>query len=238
MIEGLTQGVRYGSSSHRLYFRLQLEGADVDPDSGQTPQVTLYNPSGTEIAAASDLTQVASKDPIWYKDVDASDTGVFEKGYNYRAAVSFVVDSETHEDHVLLDVVLWPFNDPLVSSEEIDEQHPEWVGLRPKGWRNWQKPIEQSHVELSRDLRAMRDTKGDPIYPNRIIDRGQLRLVEIAYVERVIADKLRMADETKAYYRQRAIEAFSNFNLFYVDADDDLVPDEDEERSAGPTFIR
>jgi|GEM_PF-3076017 len=205
------------------------------------PTITIYDTAGTAILDATDLTQSGTDgtSPIWYYDLDASDTTAFDKGYGYRAHIQWYDFTDTSlliEDHLLLDVCVWPFNEPLVTTEEIDTMHPNWAGKKPGSWTDWTEAIERAHLALARELREMRDNKEEHIYPNRILDRGQLRQVEIAYVEREIALAIRLRDEEKNEYLEKAANAMPT--ELWIDRDDDLTPDDDEEGTAGITFIR
>ncbi len=234
-IDGFRQGVRYGSSKEHLWFRLKLDGEDViSPDS--TPTAQFHDQSGIAIGSAVDLVRDASSG-WWYYDLDASGTGTWEKGYGYRAELAFIVSEITHYDHIWLDVVMWPFNEPLVSSEELGEEYPAWAASMPAGWSDWTKAILAAHLELAKDLRGLRDNRGVLVYPHRILDRGQLRLVELAYVEEHVVTKVIIStDDERTAARAKKGGAYRRLGTIWIDRDDDLVVDTDEEASLGITF--
>lgn len=237
MIEGLTQGIRYSQDDQRLYFPLRYQGREARPDVGTDPTVVIYDPAGAEVKASTNLTELPGTH-WWYVEIDASATDTWELGFNYRAQVDFIVETVPVQDNFLVDVVMWPFNEPLVTTEEIDRMHPAWIGKRPSDWQDWTEAIEMAHLRLSKDLRNLRDGNGNYIYPNRILDRGDVRMIAIAYTKAQIAESIRMKEETIERYDMKAVAAFENFNkLLMIEGDDSMVPDEDTILT-GPTFNR
>jgi len=234
MIEGLIQGVKYNTAVTRIYFHLRHDGEDVTTVDDASATVTVYDTNGDAILEDEALTQVGST-AIFYVDIDSTDTDAWEKAYGYVAKVEWEVSETAYEDRFLLDCVAWPFNESLVTTEEIDDMHPEWKGKKPGDWTDWTQAIEIAHKRVARELRQMRDSEGDPIYANRILDRGQIRETEIAYVEAVIASRIRITDEEKAGYLEAAKYAMPT--LIYLDKDDDLVKDEDEEMAIAITLV-
>lgn len=235
MIEGLIQGIKYEESVNRIWFHFRKDGADVVTVDAGTAKCVIYDPSGDVALAATALTQVGST-AIFYIDVDASDTDVYQLGYNYICHYYWEASGLESEDRVFLDVVKWPFNQPLVSSEEIDEMKPAWAGKKPGGWSTWKVAIEEGHKNLATDLREMRDNKNRPIYPNMILDRSQLRRVEIAYVYKEIAlSGIRMTEKERNTYIDGADMAIPS--LLLVDQDDDLVADTDDEIITSITLV-
>jgi len=228
MMEGLVQGVRYGSSSERMYFRLPYEGAYATASG--TPTVAIYNPSGTVVLAATNLTTTAA--PIYTYDLNASATATYPLGVDYRAQLSWThaVTSKTILTQVFFDVVKQPFNNPVIGTTDVDEVHPTWAGKRPTGWTDWSIPIQWAHVRVVSELRQRRTDLGKPLYPHQIIDTSQLFLAEMAYTEREIARNLRLSDEERGEIFARAENALNL--IVYHDYDDDLVKEEDEEESS------
>ena len=194
MIEGLIQGIKYGSDSHRLFFHLRHEGSDVTSVDVGTAKVAIYDPAGTAILTATAMTQVGET-AVFYYDLDASATSTFAIGFGYRCLLTWEVDSIAYEDNIYVDVVKWPFNEPLVTSEEIDTMRPGWKGKKPGAWSDWTEAIHNAHVALQHELRKMQDNMGLPVYAHRLLDRTQLRKVEIDYVYKEIATNIRMDED-------------------------------------------
>jgi len=232
MIEGLRQAVLYGSSAHRLWFRMRRDGAEVtNPDS--TPTITIYDTDGeTVLKAATALTQSGSTS-LFYYDLDASDTDAYPKAVDYRAKITLVYNSYTTYDQVFFDVAAFPIDEPLVTSAEIDERKPRWT--KPAGASTWAQQIEDAHLRLYNDLRQLYDDKGKPVYPYRLIDRKQLYHVALAYTYRECASIVRMSDQERDELIGRAEVAMPA--LLTLDRDDDLVKDSDEEAALGPTLV-
>ncbi len=227
MIEGLIQGVKYGSSSARLSFHLRTESKDATPSD--TPTVTIYNPSGTEVLAAASLTQVGST-AVWYYDIDASDTATFPIGMGYRCLVSFT-ETLARESWHTIDIVRSPWNEPLVTTEEIDDYKPGWKGKKPGAWTDWTTAIERAHVTMCNELRQLRDDKGEPIYPARVFYRENIREAAIKYVYAEIAKSgMAIEDRDRRGYIEDAQDAIPT--LMTVDRNDDNIDDGDSEEAA------
>lgn len=243
-ISGLIQGVRYGGDAERLWVRLIDDGIDATIDAETRVSCNIYDPSGNVLLSDEDMTQEAEDSPWWYYDLDASDSNSFAKAYNYRIEVVFYVDDLVKVDHHLFDVVPWPFNEPLLSGEEVDELHPAWAAARPSGVTTWQVPIREAHKELANDVRAMVDNRGTKVYPNRVIDRSLLREVELAYVERyIVTNTIRADAKTREFHAARALAVFKSLNELFIDVDDDLVQGDGESTFGttvytGPRFVR
>jgi hypothetical protein len=227
MIEGLIQGVKYGSAAARLSFHLRTEAVDATPTG--TPTVTIYNPSGTLVLAAASLTQVGTT-AVWYYDLDASAIATFPIAMNYRCKISFI-ETVAREDWQTIDVVKWPWNEPLVTTEEIDDYKPGWKGKKPGAWTNWVTAIERAHVAMCNELRQLRDDRGLPIYPARVFYRANIREAAIAYVYAEIARSgMAIEDRERNGYLDAAQGAIPT--LLTVDRNDDNIDDGDEEEAA------
>jgi len=233
-IDGLVQGLEYESAAQRLWVSI-IQDAAVPTVVG-TPTVTLYNAAGTVIGAARNLTQDAAT-KWWYVDIDISDTDDFALGYGYRGKLSFVVGTTTYIDHVFFDVVMWPFNEPLIATTDIDTRNPSWAASRTAGWSDWTEAIKAAHAELMGDIRQLTDSQGHAIYPNRVLDRAQLVLIEFGYTESYISKRIvRTRAEDKAVFSANKREAFRRFTNLINDTNDDLVQDADESVMTGPSF--
>jgi len=235
MIEHFRQAIRYGSALERIWVKLVAAGADVTAPTG-TPTIQYYDPDGTAIGTAVNLTQSGST-AWYYHDLNAATTATWALGLGYRAKITFVSATLTQVQHIYLDVVMWPINEPLITGAEIDTLHPSWADERHEDVTSWVAAIYQAHRELLRDLRQIKDSRGNPIYVNRVLDRGQLYEIERAYVEDIIAHRYvgETPDEMKRYAAARA-RLFNDVNNLIVDYDDDLTEDDGEEVSLAITF--
>ena len=236
MIEGMRQAVEYGSSGWRLYVRLRHEGSDLpqaDMDA-TNPTISINDPDGNELVSETNLTQDVGA--VWYYDVDVSDTGAWAKGLDYRAKITYAVDSGAREFHeyVYFDVAAYPFNNPLVTSEEIATRRPGWD--LPGDWTDWSEAIEEGHADLTTDLLNLRDNYGERIYPFRVIDRQQLRKAAWYYCLRACARIIRLSDQEM----QDIMEHASNVlpTLIHLDRDDELDKESSEEASQSVMLIR
>lgn len=237
-IVGIVQGIMYGGDTERIWFRCTEAGADVTAiKTSEKVHLTIYNPSGDVVLASTNMTQSGST-AWWYYDLDASATTTWEVGYGYRAQLDWINSSSIDQRrNMWLDVVADPFNDPLISSTQFDEEHPSWAAARHSSWTDWTRPILIAHTELARDLRSLKDSAGNPVYASRVLDRAVLERVEMAYAERAAIMHGMRADETmRKEYAARAVAAFQNLSEMYLDNDDDLVADEDEATMVGTTF--
>jgi len=235
MIEGIIQGIKYGSSSHRVYARLRADGADGSADAETNVTITIENPEGTVVKSAVNMTQVGST-AVYYYDLDVSTTATWALGYGYQAHIQWTQSSLAREDYIYLDVVRWPFNDPLWTTQEIDAMRPAWAGKKPGSWTTWTEAIEQAHAKFHADLRERRDDKGEPIYPHRILVREQVRQAQLAYILREIAlAGVRLQTDDRQFYIDAANGAIPT--LITLDRDDDLIDGgADEEAAQATTF--
>jgi hypothetical protein len=199
------------------------------------PSVTIFNPAGDQVLAITELTKV-SGNQWWYVDVDATGTTVWDIGFNYRAQIDFYVGAVPVQDNVMVDVIMWPFNETLITTEEIDRLHPAWSGKRPNDWQDWTEAIEMAHLKVARDLRNLQDSHGSYVYPSQILDRSQVRMIALAYTEEQIAESIRMRDEVVTKFNERSVNALENFNRFLMDVDDDMIADDNAGTLTGPTF--
>jgi hypothetical protein len=202
--------------------------------NGLTPTVTIYDPEGTEILAETDLTQDSGA--VYYVDIDASATATWDKGVDYKAKIKYGIGGSTRlfYDYVFFDVAQYPFNRPLVSSEEITAMRPGWD--LPEGWTDWTQAIEEGHADLTTELLNLRDNQGDRIYPFRAIDRNQLRKAALWYCFRAAARVIRLTETEHNEILDMAASVMPT--LIHLDRDDQLDKDDDEEAAQAITFVR
>jgi hypothetical protein len=205
-----------------------------DVTSATAHTATFYDPNGDVLVEDEALSQDGTTG-WWECDLDISS---WDLGMNYRAQLDFTVDTVDYQDHRYFDVVKWPSNEPLLTTEELETEHPTWTQVRPVDWSDWTTAIKIAHRRLTHTLRGMRDNRGEMLRPALILDRAQMRELEMRFVESVIAEESRFPREEIEYRREQAVNALANFANFWVDRNDDLVADADDEAATGPSFVR
>lgn len=231
-VEGLYREFQYNAAAAANFFTYytRFRGLLETPDAA--PTYEIFNPAGTSIATGT----MSGASSTYLFSQATTDTAVWTKGYNYRLEVSWAKSSTNVVDNIFVDVVGWPYRHPLISGEELDVLHPTWAARRPSSWTDWQNPIVAGMIKLHTDLRQMKGSDGEYLYPSRIIDRAQLKLTELSYIEREIAGELRMSKEEKDRIFANARDAIPEF--LFIDIDDDLVIDDDEDLATGITLVR
>jgi len=239
-IEGFPQMLKYGDSAQRLWCHLIKGGVGSDPKGGTTPQVTVYDVNGDSLLAATNLTQSGSTD-WWYKDLDLS-TLAWDKGLDYRSKTTWTTDDDlSNVINSRFDVVTDAFNEPLISTDDVDLLRPAWSGIMPTGWSDWSEAIKAAHRELMWKLRRMR-VENVLVRPHLLLNRDQLYEVEMAFALRNIVDGIARLEEERVRYNEEALAAWASYmqGPFAYDSDDDQVVDYDEEDTpfSGPMFNR
>lgn len=224
-IDGMRQSVLYGSSSETLYFHLRSLGADLALGESDECNVWIYSTGGDLLLSNQAMTDDGSG--WFYIEVDASQ---WILGSGYRAKIVATVDSKNYTFQEYFDVAAYPINEPLISSTELDKIHPEWQHIRSTSASGWTDAIYHSHAELCNDISRLRDKEGELIYPYRMIDHNQLRWAELLYLEHHCVENLiRAPQEERQFYRERKAVAFNELASIFIDDDDNLMLDEDEE---------
>lgn len=228
-VSGLVQGVRYSGTSQRLWHRLIADGVESVVKTAEKAKITIYDPSGDSVLAASDMTQSGSTH-WWYYDLNASDTDAYDYGYDYLMLVTWNDDgSLARRSEARFDVVPEPCNDPLIASEEIDDMHPAWAGARHGSWTDWTPAIFQAHIDLHRFMRDMRDNEGQKVYLTRVIDRYHLREAEMALARMwCLKGGMQCSPEAITAAETEAQSALNKLGSMYLDTDDDRAADEKE----------
>lgn len=238
MIEHFPQAIEV-ATNQRLWYKLTLDGNESAIKSGTNVELSTWDYSGN--ALLSSVTMTRSGATAWYYyDVDASS---YTKGMYYRAVVEWT--DETYElprtESFLFDVVREAWNNPLITSEEIDNLFPAWKGVRPGAWTDWSAPIKAAHRDLMWSLRSI-EQNGELLRPYLILDRGKLYACELAvtlYNITAACSKLEALREERGAQAQAAMTAATSGPYIY-DKDNDTLVDADEEETvlSGSMFTR
>ena len=156
-----------------------------------------------------------------YYDLDTSSATNYEAGENYRADVVFNIAARVNWGRFFFDCVMHPFGDPLVTTEHIDELHPDWKREHPSGSDGtWVQAIEAAHVELARRIRAMGKRA------RCIIKREELFPYERALAEAFAAERIiGMPPTERKFYRDRAENLWAARGEFAYEDDDTAAID-------------
>ena len=231
-IEGLNQQLQYGMSTERLWYKLIHEGRLVT--STTTITLQIWTPDGdTKLLSSASMTLDANG--MYYKTLDLSDTDSWDDDTDYIAQVDYTISSVKIRKNFYFDVVLHPFNDPLVTSEYIDEIHPDWKRMHPSGASGtWTQAIETAHAELSRRARA-----AGAMLSSVPKMATELFPYAVAFTEAEIAKRLtRMTAEDRSFYIQAAENLWKSRGEMSFDSDDDAEIDEDPRTLAQPRKTR
>lgn len=239
-IEGFPQALEYNTTGQRLWAHLIKGGANSTPKTATTPTITIYQPNGASLLAATDLTQSGST-AWWYKDLNLSSLA-WAKGLDYRALTTWTTsDDLTNHINTRFDVVTSAFNEPLVASGDVDLMRPAWAGIRPSGWTDWSEPIKAAHRELMWSLRRV-TVERIPVRPAMLLNRDELYELEMTLTLRNCADAISRLEEERKKYNENANFAMAGYlsGPFAYDSNDDQVIDENEAQTpiASTVFSR
>lgn len=208
-LTGATSGARaiikaiYSSSDEGVLLLENIDGVFVDDEN-----ISDNGPNAGAATAASD---------IWTgRYVYELDASAISGAEGVTAAVEWQDDAGTvRTDYFLVDAVRHPY-DPLITSRDIDEAHPDWLAMRQPTWGSWWPAIQDGHAELSRRISAQGRRAA------LIIDREKLRPVELAFVEKAIAIRsTRMTAQERDYWAKRAESEYAAMGALEYDEDDD-----------------
>jgi hypothetical protein len=175
--------------------------------------------SSTTIGQANGTAHTA----VAYYDLDASATSTYTAGEDYYFTVSYDIGSRSFLQYEYFDIVLYPFDDPLVTSELIDDLHPDWLRSHPDGTSGtWDKWIERAHVEIARRIRAAGKRA------RCIIKRAELQPYELAEAEALIAEALRFDEQERMRWRKKADSLWYSKGEFAYEDDDDADIEADD----------
>jgi len=167
---------------------------------------------------------VALKGAAYYYDVDASSTSSWDLGENYPVTIAQTIDSVDYAPEFFIDVVRYPFDQPLVTSDYIDDLHPDWRSLHPESEdADWTIAINAAHRKLALKIRSLGNR------PAYLVKREELFEIELAYAESIIAsDLMGLPSEERMRYREDASTAWSGKGEFVIDSDEDQQVDSDD----------
>jgi hypothetical protein len=238
MIEHFPQAIEV-ATGQRLWHKLTLDGNESALKAATTALISTWDFNGNALLSGETMTQYSTT-AWYYYDVDASG---YTKGMYYRAVVTWTDETYelAHTESFRFDVVREAWNNPLITSEEIDNLYPAWQGVRPGSWADWSEPIKAAHRDLMWALRSI-EQNGDLLRPYLILDRGKLYACELAltlYNITMACSKLEALREERGSQAQAALIAATAGPYLY-DKDDDTVVDAGEEEVvfSGPMFTR
>jgi len=198
------------SNAEGILWLRSLQGTFID-DEG-------LNVDGAEIATANGASYLCE----YYYTLDTTATGTHTLGEDYYAVVTSTVGAVADTETVFFDVVKHPFTEPLVTSEYIDELHPDWRGMHPHENGDWQSVIERAHRKLAWKIRNLGNR------PALLVKREELFDFELAFVETEIASTYTaMPPGDREMYADRARAAWSERGAFKYDSDEDNSIDGD-----------
>jgi len=194
-----------------------------------TMQLTMIDGVFVDNEAITDdgpATGTAKADGVLYSAVYYYDwnSGTNDLGENYCGKITIAVNSIEYKiDYMYFDLVFHPY-DPLVSSGDIDDRHPEWLAARSETWPDWWPAIAAGHAEVARRVRALGGRS------HLIVDRTQLYPIEMAFIEQEISVRSsRFNESERKFWIQRAEESWAQrpaFDYREGDADDTEIDDE------------
>ena len=136
-----------------------------DARSGASGTLHLTNVDGAyqnnEVATDTSPTPgSASVNGVLYScehhyDLDMSATDTYPIGQDYRAEVIYAIDGREYKRQIYFDVCWYPMAYPLVTTQDVDIDHPTWIAKRPKKWKDWGQAIRAGHANLVRRIHGM-----------------------------------------------------------------------------------
>jgi len=163
-----------------------------DDRSGASGTLHLTNVDGTfaDDEAITDTSPTAGSATVngvlysceHYYDLDASDSVTYPIGQDFRAEVIYQIDGRTYQRQIYFDVCWYPMVYPLVTTQDVDEEHPTWIAKRPKKWKDWGPAIRAGHANLVRRIHGMDDQAAEFIRRE-----SEMWRVSMAFTEERIA---------------------------------------------------
>lgn len=252
-IDGVRQGLLYGSTSETLWFRLRAAGQVVgiltyEPEEGPSVSGTcvcaIYDPNGSTLLSSQTVHGSGSSDGLHY--VDGLNISTWDHDRGYRAYI--VLDNTAaygykHVFNEYFDVCMYPISDPVLADVDIDRVHPQWKYERTNAVSDWVDAIHVAHARFYDDVSKLRDRDGKILYPHRMIDRNQLYQISMTYLEdHIVRNIIRSTEEERKYYSEKMSGVLSGLSSVFVDDDDDLVvgngEDEEDTQNLQPRFRR
>lgn len=191
------------------------------------------NETLTDTGSGSVTVAGTAHSSIAYYDLDASSTDNYPASESFRADVVFAHATVADRRSFFFDCVMYPFNETLVSSEEIDERHPDWIRRKPKSATDssktvdWSTAIEAAHAEIARRIRG----KGKRAHA--IIKSEELYPYEFAFAEAEIAMRTAKFTESETTKIKKAAQAlWDSMGVIYYENDNT-----EEADSGGPLVM-
>lgn len=225
-----TDEIRYGASTLFKYTP-SADNIAITSDPGAT--ITIYNPSGTELVAATAMTWNDTDDRLEYS-IDATDTGNWNLGLWYRSMIQFTVDSVGRIFNLRFGVIADPW-ESNVTAKDITERSPGIIAYQDDfSDSDFVAEIRNAEWAMRADLRE----RQKPFTAGMIIDKDGLDLALICKTlnllwARVAGDGYQ-ASRYLGEYQQR-IGALMGSVL--LDEDQDQLVDEDPQDRSGACIL-
>jgi len=252
-LDDMPRELRKSVSGTIRYFP-KVDGANVTAHAtAGNHSFTVHEPDGTLIETVSSITPTTVST---YSRLDLAVSAITTLDEGYQIRLTWTDSgSAAHYDIVLFDVVLWPFDQPLCSMNDLVDERPEiFEVLERLGVRRGLTArseaeemagvfIARSHLELYTMIRNQirvdqarvgSATGPSPTRPNLVLNRLALRRVEVqlALAKTYEANSRNPEDETEEtaglyrHYRDMAKAAWDSIGPLQYDAYEDLTADE------------
>jgi len=214
----------------------RIVGDDRDGTSGT---LRLSNVDGTyvdgEALTDSDSGSGKVNGVLWSAEhvywLDASDDDTYPIAQGYRAEIVYEIDGIRYERQIWFDVSWYPMAYPLVSTQDVDEEHPTWIARRPSEWKDWTPAIKSGHANLVRRIHAMEEQASD--FVKRESEMWRLTM---AFVEERIAISCGFPKEEKDEWKANREAVWRTKGYLTKSAEDD--GEDAEVTSLGAEFER
>jgi hypothetical protein len=185
--------------------------------------------TGSGSAAADGVTYQCT----YYYAVDASSTTSYGIARNYIATITYTDGTSSYTRRMYFDVAFTPANYPLVTSEDIESDHPTWTALRPPSWQDWTPAIDKGHNAILAWLYSL------GVDPNHLVRRDEeLRPVEMAVIEAACAKAIGLPLDEIKFWQDEAAKAKTARGEFTTDSDEDAEVDDDTPKVISGGFTR
>jgi hypothetical protein len=169
----------------------------------------------------------------YYYDVDASSTSNYALGTAYIATITYSDGTSSFTRYLYFDVAFYPMSFALVTTEDVENDHPSWTAARPQAWLDWTPAIGRAHGDLVRRIYAAGEQAS--AFVRR---EDELFRIQMAMVEAIIAREIGLTAEEIKYWEQKASEAWTSRGNFTVDDDDDSDIDSTDPKVISSGFTR
>jgi hypothetical protein len=158
-----------------------------------------------------------------FYSVDASDTTDYEIDVNYKAKIEYYIDESLYTHWLYFDVGFYPMTAPVVTSEDIDEMHANWLPKRDKRWTDWGPAVRAGHADLVRRIHAHGEQAA--FYVKR---EQEFWRVEMAFIEYQIAKTCGFEDVDRDFWRDNKESAWRSRGLLTKQEDADAEIEEEQ----------